>query len=113
MVNLLVNIINITKSYIFFFLQIEFLNSVIIDLQNKNSEMTQRLAAMENGGLLNGGDSSFDIGYDLKFTELHCPRMIWYFHVTEPLSSGWVPMELHHIQLQDLIMQTDLLLTIE
>ena len=56
---------------------------MIIDLQNKNSEMTQRLAAMENGGLLNGGDNSFDIG---------CVR-VGHKKGQGEGASVWVPME--------------------
>ena len=37
--------------------QIDFLNSVIVDMQRKNDEMKQRLYAMENG--INGADEGY------------------------------------------------------
>ena len=41
--------------------QIEFLNSVIVDMQRKNEEMTARLQAMESGQVIN---CSTDYGYE-------------------------------------------------
>lgn len=35
-------------------MQIEFLNSVIVDLQRKNQEVTLRLQAMEESGICDG-----------------------------------------------------------
>lgn len=41
--------------------QVEFLNSVIVDLQKKNSELKTRLEIMESGVVTNGdGDSSME-----------------------------------------------------
>lgn len=34
--------------------QIDFLSSVIVDMQRKNEELQQRLVAMESGNVLNG-----------------------------------------------------------
>ena len=42
--------------------QIDFLNSVIVEMQRKNEDMQARLEAMESGTLLNGDDDlSFEI----------------------------------------------------
>ena len=38
--------------------QVDFLNSVIVELQNKNSELTARLSAMEDSGIQANGDFS-------------------------------------------------------
>lgn len=41
--------------------QVEFLNSVIVDLQKKNTELKTRLEIMESGVVTNGdGDSSME-----------------------------------------------------
>ena len=43
-------------------LQVDFLNSVIIDLQKKNDELQQRLDIMETGGqLMNGASDSLEL----------------------------------------------------
>ena len=43
-------------------LQVDFLNSVIIDLQKKNDELQQRLEIMETGGqLMNGASDSLEL----------------------------------------------------
>lgn len=46
------------------FLQIDFLNSVIVEMQRKNDELKTRLEAMESGGYTNG--TSEDSGVDLR-----------------------------------------------
>ena len=38
--------------------QVDFLNSVIVELQNKNAELEQRLSAMEDSGIHTNGDFS-------------------------------------------------------
>ena len=48
-----------------FTFQIDFLNSVIVDMQRKNEELKTRLEAMESGGYING--TSDEINLDIRY----------------------------------------------
>ena len=47
----------------FYTFQIDFLNSVIVDMQRKNEELKARLEAMESGDYING--TSDELGLEL------------------------------------------------